>query len=59
MNPIGSILEKSPEELWLSQEANDCRHKVHTCKMCCRLINCNFKANFANFNKPFLVILTP
>lgn len=57
MNPIGSILEKTPEELWLSQEAQNCRKKVHSCKMCCRLINCNFKANFANFNKPFLIRL--
>lgn len=57
MVPIGSILESSPQELWNSQEANECRKKVHTCKMCCRLINCNFKANFANFNKPLLVRL--
>ncbi|MBQ2644369.1 radical SAM protein [bacterium] len=57
MKPIGSILEKSPEELWNSVEASQCRHKVHTCKMCCRLINCNFKANFTNFNKSFLVRL--
>ena len=57
MNPIGSILEKSPEELWTSKEADECRRKVHSCKMCCRLINCNFKANFANFNKPFLIRL--
>lgn len=57
MNPIGSILEKSPEELWKSAEAEHCRDKVSSCKMCCRLINCNFKANFANFNKPLLVRL--
>ncbi len=57
MDPIGSILEKSPEELWHSKEADECRNKVHTCKMCCRLINCNFKANFVNFNKPFIVRL--
>ncbi|MGN0013921.1 MAG: radical SAM/SPASM domain-containing protein [Candidatus Gastranaerophilaceae bacterium] len=57
MKPIGSILEKTPQELWNSEEAAECRKKVHTCKMCCRLINCNFKANFANFNKPFLVRL--
>lgn len=57
MVPIGSILEKSPEELWNSEESQLCRQKVHSCKMCCRLINCNFKANFANFNKPFLIRL--
>jgi len=57
MRPIGSILETSPEELWNSEKAAECRHRVHTCKMCCRLINCNFKANFANFNKPFWVRL--
>ena len=55
MRPIGSILEKSPKELWEGKEAEICRHKVHSCKMCCRLINCNFKANFANFNKSFLI----
>lgn len=57
MKPVGSILEKTPDEIWNSAEASECRRKVHTCKMCCRLINCNFKANFANFNKPFLVRL--
>ena len=55
MNPIGSILDKSPEELWTGKEAEECRNAVRHCKMCCRLINCNFKANFVNFNKPFLV----
>ncbi len=57
MKPIGSILENSPQELWNSIEADKCRDKVHTCKMSCRLINCNFKANFANFNKPFFARL--
>lgn len=57
MNPIGSILEKSPEELWSGEEAEKCRKAVKNCKMCCRLINCNFKANFINFNKPLLVRL--
>lgn len=54
MKPVGSILEKSPEELWTGKEAEACRTAVKKCKMCCRLINCNFKTNFVNFNKPFL-----
>ena len=47
--------ENSPEELWTGKEAEACRAAVKKCKMCCRLVNCNFKANFVNFNKPFLV----
>ena len=57
MNPIGSILKTLPEELWISEEAEKCRKAVTKCKMSCRLINCNFKANFVNFNKPFLTRL--
>lgn len=44
MAPIGSILEKSPNELWQSKEANYCREKIEKCKLSCRLMNCNFRS---------------
>ena len=54
MQPVGNIKTNKPEEIWQSAEAEKCRMLTKTCKMYCRMLNCNFKHNFANFNKSFL-----
>lgn len=51
MEPIGNIRDKKPKELWESQEAKKSRLLTKSCKMYCRMLNCNFKGNFVNFNK--------
>ncbi len=54
MDPVGNIKENTPEEIWLNQKSAECRQLTKSCKMYCRMLNCNFKHNFANFNKSFL-----
>ena len=43
MNSIGSLKEKSPEELWFGNDAQTIREKISYCTKKCRLLNCNFK----------------
>ena len=57
MEPIGNIKDNKPESLWNSEKAMSCRNLTKTCKMYCRMLNCNFKGNFVNFNKGFLTKL--
>ncbi len=54
MNPVGSLRESTPEEIWNNQKSDSCRKATKKCKMYCRMLNCNFKDNFANFNKSFI-----
>ena len=54
MHPVGNIKENSPEEIWNNTNSQKCRALTKTCKMYCRMLNCNFKHNFANFNKSFI-----
>ena len=54
MAPVGNIKESLPEEIWVSEKSAKCRQMTKVCKMYCRMLNCNFKQNFANFNKSFL-----
>ncbi len=54
MQPVGNIKENKPEEIWESAKSEKCRELTKTCNMYCRMLNCNFKENFANFNKSFL-----
>ena len=53
MHPVGNIKENKPEEIWVNEKAVKCRMLTKSCKMYCRMLNCNFKGNFANFNKGF------
>lgn len=53
MYPVGNVKENSLEEIWINSKSEICRNKTKTCKMYCRMLNCNFKHNFANFNKSF------
>ena len=53
MQPVGNVKKSKPEEIWQSENAQICRRMTKTCKMYCRMLNCNFKHNFANFNKGF------
>lgn len=54
MDPVGSVKESLPEEIWENHNSAVCRKATKHCKMYCRLLNCNFKENFSNFNKGFL-----
>lgn len=54
MEPVGSVKESLPEEIWENSQSAVCRKATKNCKMYCRLLNCNFKENFSNFNKSFL-----
>ena len=54
MQPVGNVKENLPSEIWESANASKCRAMTKTCKMYCRMLNCNFKHNFVNFNKGFL-----
>ena len=54
MEPVGNIKENKPDEIWQSANAQHCRYLTKSCKMYCRMLNCNFKGNFANFNKTFI-----
>lgn len=54
MEPVGNIKESLPEEIWRNEKSQKCRQLTKTCKMYCRMLNCNFKHNFANFNKSFI-----
>ena len=54
MDPVGNILEEKPEDIWINDKSVKCRAYTKTCKMYCRMLNCNFKSNFANFNKSFM-----
>lgn len=51
MEPVGNVKENKPNEIWESANAQYCRNLTKSCKMYCRMLNCNFKGNFANFNK--------
>ena len=48
MQPVGNIKLNKPEEIWINSKAQTCRAMTKTCKMYCRMINCNFKGNFVN-----------
>lgn len=54
MEPVGNVKENKPQEIWLSANAKHCRCMTKSCKMYCRMLNCNFKGNFVNFNKSFI-----
>jgi len=54
MLPVGNVKENLPEEIWVNEKSKKCREMTKTCKMYCRMLNCNFKHNFANFNKSFV-----
>lgn len=54
MDAVGNIKESKPEDIWLNSKSQTCRALTKSCKMYCRMLNCNFKHNFANFNKSFL-----
>ena len=54
MEPVGNVKENKPEEIWTSANAQNCRYLTKSCKMYCRMLNCNFKGNFVNFNKSFI-----
>ena len=43
MDAVGSLRENTPEEIWLSEKANQIREKINNCTRKCRLLNCNFK----------------
>lgn len=51
MEPVGNIKDSLPEEIWENEKSNKCRQMTKSCKMYCRMLNCNFKHNFTNFNK--------
>lgn len=51
MQPVGNIKINKPEEIWVNPKAQNCRMMTQTCKMYCRMINCNFKGNFVNSKK--------
>ena len=53
MEPVGNIKNNLPEEIWENEKSVLCRQMTKKCKMYCRMLNCNFKHNFANFNKSF------
>lgn len=42
-DPIGSLRESSPYELWVSEKAEMLRDKISKCPRSCKLLNCNFK----------------
>ena len=54
MEPVGNIKDSNPEDIWINERSKKCRNMTKSCKMYCRLLNCNFKHNFANFNKSFV-----
>ncbi len=54
MEPVGSLKEDTPENIWVNSKSTHCRKSIKGCKMYCRMLNCNFKENFANFNKGIL-----
>ena len=54
MQPVGNIKESLPEQIWVNEKSKICRQMTKSCKMYCRMLNCNFKHNFANFNKSFI-----
>ena len=54
MEPVGNIKTELPENIWSNDKSALCRQMTKKCKMYCRMLNCNFKHNFANFNKSFI-----
>ena len=54
MDSVGNIKDEKPEDIWVNAKSVKCRALTKTCKMYCRMLNCNFKHNFANFNKSFI-----
>lgn len=54
MDPVGNIKSELPEMIWENAQSQNCRLLTKSCKMYCRMLNCNFKQNFTNFNKSFL-----
>ncbi len=54
MDPVGNIKDSKPEDIWINSESAKCRNLTKSCKMYCRMLNCNFKHDFANFNNSVL-----
>ena len=54
MDAVGNIKNEKPEDIWVNAKSVKCRALTKSCKMYCRMLNCNFKHNFANFNKSFM-----
>ncbi len=43
MEPVGSLREKGPQEIWYGEKAEEQRKIIESCSKSCRLLNCNFK----------------
>ena len=54
MDAVGNIKNEKPEDIWVNAKSAKCRALTKSCKMYCRMLNCNFKHNFANLNKSFI-----
>lgn len=54
MEPVGSLKNNLPQEIWVNSKSVACRKSTKKCKMYCRLLNCNFKDNYSNFNKSIM-----
>ncbi len=52
MEPVGSVKTQTPAEIWESIKSEKCRKLTKSCKMYCRMLNCNFKQDFAKRNNP-------
>lgn len=50
MLPVGNVKETLPQDIWNNEKSDKCRKMTKQCKMYCRMLNCNFKSDFANFN---------
>lgn len=53
MEPVGSIKDSLPEDLWKNAKATARRNAISHCKMFCRLLNCNYKPNKIVLNRHF------
>ncbi len=40
--PVGSLKTSLPQNIWNSEEAEMCRHKIACCDKSCKLLNCNY-----------------
>lgn len=54
MESVGSIKDNLPQEIWVNSKSAACRKSTKKCKMYCRLLNCNFKENYSNYNKSLM-----
>jgi MoaA/NifB/PqqE/SkfB family radical SAM enzyme len=43
MNPVASIKDTSPQDIWENAKSEACRNATKSCKMYCRILDCNFK----------------